>query len=440
MMLLFFSQLVGKAVRDRQGEKIAVLKDLIVRINPDVGKSEEKYPPVAGLLARASGREFWIPLDKVQLFEADGVKLHTAELSLARFERRDGEILLGRDLLDKQLVDVEGRRVIRVNDLALGAREETALRLLAVDVAFGAIWRRIFSFGKTRPARQINRGEDLLDWADVEYFASSAPAVRLNVSHERLARLHPVDIARLLDELSYVQGAEIVNALDDETAADTLEEMQPDDAADILEGFNEDRAADILEEMQPDDAADLLAEVDKDKAQALLGLMEIEESQEVRELLAYDEDTAGGMMTNDFVMLPADMAAADALQNIRMMEAQPEFVDYIYVVEPGSERLVGVAALRDVVFSPVRGRLLGDLAMRDFVSVSADTRAEDAAALLADYGFRAMPVMNERDEIQGIITFDDALDLILPEDLRRRVPKIFRLHQGRSIKQLPKAS
>jgi len=431
MLLIFFSQIVGSPVLDKNGEKIATLKDLIVRINPFAGKSEEKYPPLAGLLAQTSRREFWIPINKVQTFEEKGIQLYSAEVSLERFERRDGEILIGKDVLDKQLVDVEGRRVIRVNELALGlAPHEQVHRLVAVDISFQSLARRILPHGWMPRQRRVDYYEELLDWADVEYFASSAPAVRLSVSHERLAKLHPVDIARLLEELSYVQSAEIVNSLNDELAADALEEMDPDYAADILEGLNEDRAADILEEMEADDAADVLADLDRDKAETLLGLMEMEESAEVRELLAYDQDVAGGIMNNDFLMLPGDFGASDALRHIRGMEYQPEFVDYIYVVEPGTERLVGVAALRDVVFCQPRSTLLSDLIVKDYVTVHTDTPAEDAAALLSDYGFRAMPVLNDIGEIQGIITFDDAMDLILPEDLRRRVPKIFRFHRG----------
>jgi Mg/Co/Ni transporter MgtE len=190
--------------------------------------------------------------------------------------------------------------------------------------------------------------------------------------------------------------------------------------------------------MQPDDAADIIAGLESDVAEALLELMETEESQDVRELLAYEEDTAGGYMTNDFLVLPYNLGASEALQQIRNMEEQPEFVDYIYIVEPGTEKLVGVAALRDVVFCQPRTTLLSELIIRDYVSVRTDTRAEDAAALLADYGFRALPVLNEAGEVQGIITFDDALDLILPQDLRRRVPKIFRYHRGMAT--APKAS
>ncbi len=431
MALLYYSTLASKPVLDRHGEQVAILKDLIVRINPEAGKSEEKYPPLAGLLAQTNRRNFWIPASQVESFDEKGIKLYSALLSLERFERRNGEILLGKDVLDKQLVDVEGRRVIRVNDLALAVRQlphEQILLLVGVDISFQAILRRVLPGPKAPGARAISRSQDLLDWADVQYFASSAPAVQLSVSHERLAKLHPADIARLLDELSYVQGAEIVNSLDDETAADTLEEMDPDDAADILEGLNEERAADILEEMQPDDAADVIADLDEAKAQTLLELMEDEESEEVRELLAYEEDSAGGMMTNDFLMLPQNLGAAETLQRIRALEEQPEFADYIYVIEPGTETLRGVATLRDIVFCQPRSTPLSELMIRDFVSVQTDSPAEEAAAVLSEYGFRALPVLNKLGEIQGIITFDDALDLILPEDLRRRIPKIFRFH------------
>ncbi len=439
MTLVFFSQLVGKPVLDKNNEKVAILKDLIVRINTQVGKSEEKYPPVAGLLAQASGRTFWIPVSQVKSFSEKALTLYSAQLSLERFERRDGEILLGKDVLDKQLVDVEGRRVIRVNDMALGlVPQGEGPRLVAVDISFQAILRRLLPGGGTNATRQISRGEELLDWADVQYFASSAPAVRLNVSHERLAKLHPVDIARLLDELTYVQRSEIVNALDDEVAADTLEEMESDDAADILEGLNEDRAADILEEMQPDDAADLLGDLDEAKANTLLSLMESEESSEIRELMAYDEDTAGGIMTNDFLILPLNLTAAQALQAIRALEEQPEFVDYIYVVEPGTEKLVGVAALRDVVFCRLRNTPLSDLIVRNFVGVEAQTPAKQAAAILANYGYRALPVLQGEREVQGIITFDDAMDILLPEDLRKRVPLIFKYHRGLVSSGMPR--
>ncbi len=429
--LLFLSRMIGRAIQDKQGEKIATLKDIIVRINPEEGKSEEKYPPLAGLVARQGRRDFFIPYRQVEKFDEVGIKLVSARVSLERFTRRNGEILLVRDVLDRQLVDVEGRRVIRVNDLALSRVSETEIyRLVGVDISFQALMRRLGPYTRRLPNRQIGRNDNLLDWGDVEYFASAAPAVRLSVSHDRLAKLHPVDIARLLEDLSYVQGQEIVNALDDETAADTLEEMEPEDAADLIEGLDEDRAADILEEMEPDDAADLIAEIeDPEKADSLLNLMESEEQEDVRELLSYKEDTAGGLMTTDFVALPQDLTVDQGLTHLRELDYKPDLIYYLYIVQPESQRMTGVMSLRDLVLA-APSILLSELIEPEFIFVRTDTPAEDAATLMAEYNLVALPVLDAKGEIHGIITADDAMELVLPDDMWKRVPRLFRGFTG----------
>ena len=428
--LFIFSQLVGKPIKDPSGERVAILKDVIVHIDPQEGKSEEIYPPLAGLLVHTAGRDVWIPTAQVATFEERSIRLASAQMDLQRFVRRDGEILLGKDVLDKQLVDIEGRRVVRVNDLALGqVPGELGVRLLAVDISLRALSRRVlFSLTGEHPRGK----EKLLDWADVQYFASNAPAVQLHVSLERLGKLHPTDLARILDDLSHQQRDEVVRTLDDETVADTLEELSSDEAADILEEIEEERASDILEEMNPDAAADIVADLDQEKADKLLSLMDYEESEDVRELLLYSRDSAGGMMTNEFVFLPASLEAAEALRQVRAMDDQPEFVDYLYVVEPGTERLIGVASLRDVVFCPDRTMPLDRLMEPDLVSVHPTMPAREAAALLTAYGLRAVPVLDEQGMMLGIITFDDALDVLLPDELRDRVGHIFVYHRGQA--------
>ncbi|MBA2676789.1 MAG: magnesium transporter [Ktedonobacteraceae bacterium] len=427
--LFIFSQLVGQPIKDPRGEKVAVLKDVIVHIDPREGKSDEMYPALAGLLVHTAGRDVWIPAAQVATFEEKSIRLASAQMDLQRFIRRDGEILLGKDVLDKQLVDIEGRRVVRVNDLALGqVPGELELRLLAVDISLRALSRRVlFSLSGEHPRGK----EKLLDWADVQYFASNAPAVQLHVSHERLGKLHPADLARILDDLSHQQRDELMRTLDDETVADTLEEMDSDEAADILEEIEEERASDILEEMNPDAAADIVADLDQEKADKLLSLMDYEESEDVRELLFYSRDSAGGMMTNDFLFLPAHLEAAEALRQIRAMEEQPEFVDYLYVAEPGTERVIGVASLRDVVFCPDRTTPLDQIMEHDLVSVQPTTPSKEAATLLTAYGLRAIPVLDDEGIMLGIITFDDALDVLLPDDLRERVGHIFIYHRNR---------
>lgn len=314
MTLFLFSQMVGKPILDTHREKVAVLKDVVVRINPDEGKSEETYPPLAGVLAHGAGRDFWLPAQQVSMFEEHDILLSSARINLERFVRRDGEILLGQDVLDKQLVDVEGKRVVRVNDLALGQVPDVSiLRLLAVDISFRALSRRILLSLRGGHPR---RSERLLDWATVQYFASNAPTVQLHISHARLEKLHPADLARILDELSHQQRDEVVRALDDALVADTLEELSPNEAADILEEIEDVRASDILEEMRPDMAADVVADMDEDKAEVLLNLMEQEESEDVRELLAYPKDSAGGIMTNELMTQEVSTPIARWVRNL----------------------------------------------------------------------------------------------------------------------------
>jgi CBS domain-containing protein len=413
--LLFLSRLVGRPLQDSQGEKIAILKDLIVRINPEEGKSPDKYPPLAALVARTGGRDFFVPFVQVTHFSEEGIKLVRASVSLEKFRRRDGEILLGRDVLDRQLVDVEGRRVIRVNDLALSrAPNDEDYRLVGVDVSFQAILRRLWLNSKPVLQRQVGLHDNLLDWADVEYFASEAPTVRLNVSHNRMAKLHPVDIARLMEELSYRQGTEIVQALDDETAADALEEMEPEYAADILESLAEARAADILEEMEPDDAADLMAELDEEKAENLLNQMETEESDDLKELLSYEEDTVGSIMTNDFLTLSADLTVGQALDSLRDQEDKPEHIYYIYVVEPGQEKVVGAISLRTLVLATPTTPLTA-LMRTTLISVTPEQDATEAARIMVEYRLLVLPVLDEEGDLIGVITFDDALERLLPD-------------------------
>lgn len=421
--MLYLSQLINAPIRDRDGERIATVRDLIARMG-------DGYPPVTGLVARQGRREFFIPIGGIARIDADGVTLSSAKLNIGRFERRDSEILLNRDVLDRQIIDVNGKRVVRVNDVQI-APVEGSYRLIGADVGARALLARL-GFGKKRDRAPLG---DLVDWADIEYLAANAPTVRLKVSHDRLAKLHPAEIANIIEDLSYHEGSEIVSSLDDETAADTLEELDDERQADILEQMDSARAADILEEMAPDDAADILADMSQEKQDELLALMEPEESDDVRELLEYNEDTAGGMMTTDYVSVPVNMVAEEALAHLRAMDEQPDMVYYFYVVERGDapppddpdgdlpEYLRGVVTLRQLVSTPPRTPL-EELMQRDVITAQPTDRADDAARVLIEYGLYALPVVGEQQEILGIIMVDDAMERLLPDSWRQRL-KVF---------------
>ena len=411
--MLYLSQVLGRPIREVEGERVATLKDVIVRLGED-------HPPVTGLVARYRRRDFFVPRSRVARIDVSGVRLNSDILDLRRFARRDGEVLLARDVLDKQLIDVDGKRVVRVNDVQL---IETGGEWLVTgaDVTFAGLWRRLTPhnfLGTNRPV-------EVIDWADVGYLATDAATVQLKSSRDKLARLHPVEIARLAEALSRHHGSEVIEALDDETAAETLEEMHAEDQARIIGDMEEERAADILEHMSPDEAADVLGDLPEEKAEDLLELMEQEEKADVQELLHYEDDEAGGLMTTEFVVLPKHLTAGEALARLREMAETPNMIYYLYVVEDeDSWRLCGVIALRSLILADPEYRL--SQVMRDeFQFAHPKDSARDVAEKIAEYNLLALPVVDDAGDIAGIVTVDDAMEYLLPKDWRPRLPRVF---------------
>src|SRR6267143_276999 len=376
--MLYLSQVLGRPILDLDGERVATIKDVIVRLG------EDDHPPVTGFVARYRRRNFFLPRFSVSGFNGSGVRLNSDILDLRPFLRRESEVLLARDVLDKQLIDVDGKRVVRVNDVQI-IEAGGQWRGTGADVSLQGLWRRLAPPGFVGTRKPV----EVLDWADVGYLATDAATVQLKSSSDKLARLHPVEIARLAEAFSYHHGTEIVEALDDETAAETLEEMPAEHQARIIGDMDEERAADILEWMSPDEAADVLGDLPEEKAEELLGLMESEEQADVAELLPYEDDTAGGLMTTEFVTLPRDLTVGEALARLREMAETPNMISYLSVVERESSwKLVGVIALRSLILSDPSSPL--DSVMRhEFQHARADDRAVDVAQKIAEYNLLA---------------------------------------------------
>jgi CBS domain-containing protein len=406
--MFFLTSILDRPVQGKTGEPIGKLDDLIVRIGVD------PYPLIAGLVVRDGRRRFFVPARHLQALNG-AAKLSSSTVDLQPFSRRNGEVLLRRDVLDHQLIDITGRRIVRVNDVQL-TLVEGSYRVIGVDVSPQALLRRL---GPRMFASRIV-GRQVIDWSDVQYLASTAP-VQLRVSYDRLAELNPVDLARIVDALSYRESAEIVAALDEETAAETLEEVSDERVADLLEGMDRERAADILEEMTPAAAADALEDLGEDVAGQLLAKMEPEEAAGVQALLAYDEDSAGRIMTTHFVRIPEGATVGDALATIRSLEDVPDPLLAVYVVAADApDRLRGIVRLRNLILAdpatPLAAVVDGDVP-----TVHPENRAEDAARVLAEYNLLAVPVLGKEDgRLLGIVTVDDALAVLLPEVWQRR--------------------
>jgi magnesium transporter len=423
--MLYLSQAIGRPVRDQLGESIGKVADLIVAIG-------DSYPPVTGLVVNNNGREIFLSWQAVTSLDAEGATLGTSAIDISRFQQRSDEIRLKRDLMDKQIVDIDGRKVVRVNDLRLD-EVEGALHLVAVDVGASGVLRRL---GIEGPWRTIARGlhrdvpERYIDWEDVDPVERSIASVRLRVPHKGLAELHPADLATIIDQLSRSDRVGVIASLDDEAAADAIGEMEPETQVEVLEDLEPERAADILEEMDPDEAADLVADLSNESRVEILGLMEKDEADEVQELMTYAEDTAGGIMTTEFVAVPATLTAAQTIDRLRELEPDAETIYYVYVTDP-DERLVGVLSLRDLIVSKPE-IVISTFMFDEPVAVGTDASQEEVTEVVARYNLLAVPVVDAEGRLEGIVTVDDAMDTLLPQPSKRRLPRLFNRDIGAS--------
>lgn len=417
--MLYLSQAIGRPVLDLNGESIGKVADLIVALG-------SQYPPLTGLVVATDGRRrIFLPWTSVQSLDASGAQLAGAMIDVTKFRQRPNEILLRADLMDRQIVDIDGRKVVRVNDLRLDEIEGT-LRLVAVDVGAAGLLRRLGIEGAYRLiARNLGLAvpERYIDWEDVDPVESSVSSVKLRVPHAGLAELHPADLASILDQLAPRDRAGVLASLDDEQVADAIEEMEPDTQVEILEDLAPERAADILEEMSPDDAADLVADLDQDTRDEILAFMEKEEADEVKELLGYPEDSAGGIMTTEFVAIDAGLTAEGAIDRLRELEPDAETIYYVYVsAEDG--RLAGVLSLRDLIVARP-STPIADFMIKEPVAVLVTADQDEVAEVVAKYNLLAVPVVDDERRLVGIVTVDDAIDTVIPTAWKRRMPRVF---------------
>ena len=416
--MLYLSQAIGRPVRDREGGAIGQVADLLVAVG-------DRYPPVTGLVVQTERRRIFLPWSSVDSMDETGARLRTTTIDIGEFRQRPNEILLRADLMDKQIVDIDGRKVVRVNDLRLD-EVAGALHLVAVDVGGAGLLRRL---GMEGPFRTVARNlrlpvpERYIDWEDVDPVETSIASIKLRVPHGGLAELHPADLATILDQLAPRDRAGVLASLDDEAVADAIEEMEPDTQVEVLEDLEPERAADILEEMSPDDAADLVADLSDEARDEILALMEREEAAEVRELLGYPEDTAGGIMTTEFVSVPATLSAAQTIDRLRELEPDAETIYYVYVTDDDG-RLVGVLSLRDLIVAKPDVSI-SEVMIKEPVAVGVLADQDEVAQVVAHYNLLAVPVVDNEGRLAGIVTVDDAIDTVLPTAWKRRLPRLF---------------
>ena len=422
MPAVSFTQLRHRPLWDPQGALVGRLEDLVVLalgVRPMVTKFSLRRPD----------KEEWIlPWDVVAELPADPrapIRLRSGAADLVPVTLRPDEMRLGKNVLDKKVVDTARKKVVRVNDIEL---EEQGGRLQVIGIE-GGLRGLLRHLKSERLAERlaglfgVDLPREVVPWDVVDPMETELTRAKRQAVYTKLAKLHPADIADILEELNPSERGAVLAALDEGTAAEAITEAEPEVQASVVQMMEPEKAADILEEMEPDEAADVLSDLPEAKAEELLETMQPEEAHDVEELLEHEEDTAGGLMTTEHVAFTPSVTVAEAIQRIRDEAKEAETIYYLYVTDPQG-KLLGVLSLRELIQADP-GQPLEQLMHPEVITLRAETGLREVAELLTKYNLLTLPVVGGEGEILGIVTVDDVLNLILPMIWKKRAVKRF---------------
>ncbi len=409
--IVHLSSIAGSPLLDSDGERLGRVEDVVARLD-----GSESLPPVVGLKARIGGRELFVPIDRIAQLGPDAARTSTTKLNLAQFEARPGEVLLRRDLLDRSLINVTTAKLVTAREVELECQDGT-WRVVGIDPSLRP---RLWRLAPRRFRGHDTEHTQFVSWQDMEPFVGHVPTSRLKLASRRLARLHPAQIADLVEAASHDEGEEILEAVghDKELEADVFEELDDEHQVEFLRERSNEEAADVLARMDSDDAADLLLEMEQDRRLPLLNLLPAAKQIKVRTLLAHNPSTAGGLMNPDFVSVAVDATVADALATVRASELDRENVTTVCAVEPDG-RYAGSVPLFNLVRGAAAARV-ATLIEAQAPAVSAEEELPEVARLMTDFDLLALAVLDADGKPMGMIGVDDVIELLLPEEWRRR--------------------
>jgi CBS domain-containing protein len=414
---LFVSEILKKPVLDPKGEEIGRVRDIVVI-------KGEPFPRVSALILQKKKRLFTLPWIDLNIFNKRIISAKVYGESLHPFEFSEKDLLIVRDIFDKQIVDANGAKVVRVNDIKLEGFNSEAI-LVGVDVGMRGIMRRL---GVERGGEDMMKlfkrhlPYNLISWNYIQPLEPRLSTISLTVPRQMVSELHPADIADIISQVSHKEGATFFKGLDIETAAEALSELEPDVQAAIITRMDTDKAADIIEEMPPDEAADVLSDLPADKAKEILESIEKDEAEDIQELLSHEEDTAGGLMTNQYIAYLPETTVRRAIDNFKKDAEEVETVYYIYAVDE-NEKLVGVVSLRELLLARLDDKL-SDIMHTKIKTVTPDIDEEEVSAIISKYNLVALPVIDTEGRMLGIATIDDVIDRILPPEAKRKRRKV----------------
>jgi len=407
--ILHLSLITSGELTDADGRKLGRIEDLVVRIG------EDDYPPITGAVAKVAGRLVFVAAEQIGAIQHGRITLTKARLDLQPFERREGELLLREDLLDRQVINVDGARIVRANEIEI-ARIEGWWRVVGIDITPKSLLRRLLP---RAIAPQTVGVSGFLDWASLEPFTGHIPTITLRVPHPKLARLHPAELADLVEAAPHGQGEEIIAAVqhNPELEADLFEELGDEHQLEFAEDRDDHQVADLMARMEIDDAADLLGQFEDDRRSHILELLPQVQQRRLRALLGYEPLTAGGLMSPDFVAVFSQASQAEVLDRVRRAATPSDALVWIFAINT-HHRFRGAVSLPDLV------RAEPDTAITDLIShsrsVTADADLDEIVRAMTDYDLTVVPVVDDQERILGVITVDDVLELVVPRGWRRQ--------------------
>jgi len=411
--MAFVSEIIRRPVTDVDGRPVGIIKDLVAR-----NLSEFPHPVVEAVVIQHGHETRIVPLLEVAALLSPTIPLKKRVEELTTYPVAEQDILLARDVLDKQIIDTDGARVVRVNDVEL-VRVNGTIYVGNVDISGAGLLRRL---GLAPLAAWLRLRPSALSWHNVEVLRRDQ-SMRLRVPVDKIRDLHPADVAEILSDLNKVESGQLLESFDVEHLADALEEIEPEFQASLVAGMSDEKVADLLEEMEPDEAADLLADLPVERKEDLLALMEQTDAAGIRKLLAYPEDSAGGIMTTEYAAVHANLTASQAIAALRQMSEEVETMFYVYVLDEAN-CLAGVFSLSNLIFAPPDQPVSAFMETRvQTVSLYADQ--ESVAQTVAKYDLVAVPVVDDQHHLHGIVTADDALDKMIPTAWKKRLPRFY---------------
>ena len=417
----YLSGIIGKEAFGSDGDAIGVIKDLLINAVPS-GQNDPNQQLVIGVRLKIGKETKFYSFGTFRVVKArEALNVTCSTLIELNSEDVNNGLLLVENILDKQIVDLNGRKLVRVNDVRL-ATLPTGTFVVAVDIGIEGLLRRIgisYPFKRILSLFRVSIPAKFILWDDVQAIDFSNLNIKLSKSYAKLHTLHPSDLADILEDLGKKSSTSVFSALDEEKAADVLEELETSAQIHIVESLPVNKVADVLEKMPADEVADILDELEDDKAELLLKEMEAESSQEVRDLLEYDDDLVGSLMTTDFLSFSETKTVEEVLMELRLRKPEPVELYNLFVTEK-NDKLIGTFNLRDLVVSDPEAKL-SQIMKSEPVSLYDDQKTKDIAEIVSKYNLLAVPVIDKEDQLQGMVVVDDVVeDLISERKTRRR--------------------